>query len=335
MLVRRLFAAALLAAGLVMVVPSSASALGACTASYAVTGSWTGAFQAAVTVTAGSSPITGWTVRLTYPGAQTIQQSWNATVTTSGSVVTAANASYNGALPAGGTASFGFIGNGSSTTPTVACSTGAAEDPGTGTAVRIMPLGDSITGSPGCWRASLYNNLVAAGHEVDMVGTLPGDGCGVAYDGDNEGHGGYLATNIAGGSQLPPWLGATDPDIVIMHLGTNDVWSNRSPTEILAAFTTLLRQMRAQNPDVVLLVAQIIPMNPSNCAACGARTVALNQAIPSWAAQNTTAASPVRVVDQWTGFTTSTDTYDGVHPNDSGNAKIAARWLAALETVLP
>nr|WP_285689349.1 SGNH/GDSL hydrolase family protein [Actinoplanes sp. NBRC 103695] len=198
-----------------------------------------------------------------------------------------------------------------------------------------MPLGDSITGSPGCWRASLHNNLVAAGHEVDMVGTLAGQGCGVAYDGDNEGHGGFLAVTIASGTQLPPWLAATDPDVVLMHLGTNDVWSNRSPTEILAAFSTLLRQMRAQNPSTVLLVAKIIPMNPSNCAECGARAAGLNNAIPAWAAQNSTAASPVRVVDQWTGFDTATDTYDGVHPNDAGNAKISAKWLAALETVLP
>ena len=309
---------------------------GSCSATYAVTSSWQGAFQAAVTVTAGSSPITGWTTRLTYPGTQAVQQSWNATVTTSGAVVSATNASYNGSLNAGASATFGFIGTGTSTTPTITCTAaGSSGGGGSSGAVKIMPLGDSITGSPGCWRASLYNNLVAAGHEVDMVGTLAGQGCGVAYDGDNEGHGGFLAVNIASGTQLPPWLAATDPDVVLMHLGTNDVWNNRSPTEILAAFSTLLRQMRAQNPSTVLLVAKIIPMNPSNCAECGARAVALNNAIPAWAAQNSTTASPVQVVDQWTGFNTATDTYDGVHPNDAGNAKISAKWLAALETVLP
>src|SRR5512138_851793 len=56
--------------------------------------------------------------------------------------------------------------------------------------VRIMPLGDSITGSPGCWRALLWNRLQSAGFtNVDMVGTLPAQGCGIPYDGDNEGHG--------------------------------------------------------------------------------------------------------------------------------------------------
>src|SRR5678815_749689 len=63
---------------------------------------------------------------------------------------------------------------------------------------RIMPLGDSITGSPGCWRALLWNDLRTNGFtSIDFVGTLPPQGCGVPYDGDNEGHGGFLATNIA------------------------------------------------------------------------------------------------------------------------------------------
>src|SRR5688572_777119 len=72
---------------------------------------------------------------------------------------------------------------------------------------RIMALGDSITGSPGCWRATLWNRLQSTGYtNIDMVGTLPAQGCGVAHDGDNEGHGGFLATNIANQNQLVGWL---------------------------------------------------------------------------------------------------------------------------------
>lgn len=94
-------------------------------------------------------------------------------------------------------------------------------------AVRIMPLGDSITGSPGCWRALLWNNLQNAGYtNIHFVGTQPPQGCGIPYDGANEGHGGALATNIVSLNELPGWLSATNPDIVLMHLGTNDVWSN-------------------------------------------------------------------------------------------------------------
>lgn len=202
--------------------------------------------------------------------------------------------------------------------------------------VRIMPLGDSITGSPGCWRAVLWNQLQDTGYtDIDFVGTLGPQGCGIPYDGDNEGHGGALVTNVAAQNQLPGWLSATDPDVVLMHFGTNDVWSARSTSQILAAYDTLVDQMRAHNPAMRVLVAQIIPMDPSrSCAECADRVVALNAAIPGWAAGKSTSQSPVTVVDQWTGFNVLSDTYDGVHPNASGDQKLADRWYPALTAVL-
>jgi mannan endo-1,4-beta-mannosidase len=202
---------------------------------------------------------------------------------------------------------------------------------------RIMALGDSITGSPGCWRALLWKHLQDTGHtDIDFVGTLPGQGCGFTYDGENEGHGGFLATGIVRDNQLPGWLSATHPDVVMMHLGTNDVWSNIPASTILDAYTTLLGQMRAGNPATKLIVAKIIPMNPSNCSACGQRVVDLNNAIPGWVQAHSTAASPITVVDQWTGFDTAADTGDGVHPNSTtGIQKMEARWYPALVAALP
>ncbi|MEU9832318.1 cellulose binding domain-containing protein [Streptosporangium sp. NPDC048047] len=211
----------------------------------------------------------------------------------------------------------------------------AASAPADAAATRIMPLGDSITGSPGCWRALLWNRLQSSGYtDIDFVGTLPPQGCSVAHDGDNEGHGGYLATNIANQNLLPGWLEATRPDVVMMHLGTNDVWSSIAPATILDAFTKLVGQMRTSNPDMRILVAKIIPMNPSTCAECGQRAVNFNNAIPAWAAATSTARSPIVVVDQWTGFDTATDTYDGVHPNATGDRKMSDRWYPALTGLL-
>ncbi|GHJ44514.1 hypothetical protein Cs7R123_18560 [Catellatospora sp. TT07R-123] len=207
--------------------------------------------------------------------------------------------------------------------------------PAAAAAVRIMPLGDSITGSPGCWRALLWNRLQSAGYtNIDFVGTLGPQGCGVAYDGDNEGHGGYLVTNVADQNQLVPWLAATLPDIVIMHFATNDVWSNRAPSVILAAYSKLVDQMRASNPNMKILVAKIIPVNPPSCPECAQRTIDLNNAVPAWAAGKTTAQSPITVVDQWTGFNTATDTGDGVHPNAAGDQKMSDKWFPALVSAL-
>ncbi|WP_394618199.1 cellulase family glycosylhydrolase [Lentzea sp. JNUCC 0626] len=201
---------------------------------------------------------------------------------------------------------------------------------------RIMALGDSITGSPGCWRALLWKHLQDTGHtNVDFVGSVPGDGCGFAYDGEHEGHGGFLATNIVRDNQLPGWLSSARPDVVVMHLGTNDVWSNVPANTILGAYTTLLGQMRASNPAIKLVVAQILPMTPANCSACAQRVVDLNSAIPGWARSHSTAASPITVVDQWTGFDTAVDTSDGVHPNSStGIQKIESRWYPAVVAAL-
>jgi predicted carbohydrate-binding protein with CBM5 and CBM33 domain len=102
--------------------PSSPPASGGCAATYATSSQWPGGYQGDVTVTAGATAIKSWTVTLTYPSGQTVQQAWNATVTGSGSTLTATNVGYNGAVAAGARTSFGFIGAGTAATPTVSCS---------------------------------------------------------------------------------------------------------------------------------------------------------------------------------------------------------------------
>lgn len=203
-------------------------------------------------------------------------------------------------------------------------------------ATKIMPLGDSITGSPGCWRAYLWQKLQTGGYtNLDFVGTLGPQGCSVTHDGDNEGRGGILATNIANQNQLPAWLSATKPDIVLMHLGTNDVWSNRATADILMAFTTLVQQMRASNANMKIIVAKIIPMDSArSCSGCADGVIALNNALPAWANGLTTSASPITLADQWTGFSTSADTSDGVHPTDAGHKKMAEKWYPLVTAAL-
>ncbi|MFI1996031.1 cellulose binding domain-containing protein [Actinoplanes sp. NPDC020271] len=359
-------------AGFLFATATRANAAAGCSVKYTVASQWPGGFGATVDVTNLGDPLASWSLAFTFTGGQTITQLWNGAVTQSGSSVTVRNAAWNGSLATGGTASFGFNGswtgsnpvpsgfalngvicNGGTTNPSSPAPSpsssspspspsspspspsGSSPSPSTpaGQKTKIMALGDSITGSPGCWRALLWQKLPA--DKVDFVGTLPGQGCGFDYDGENEGHGGYLVTNVANQNLLTGWLAATGPDVVLMHFGTNDVWSNLPVSTILAAYTTLVGQMRASNPGMRILVAQIIPMNPPTCTECAQRVVALNAAIPAWAAGLTTAASPITVVDQWTGFDTATDTYDGVHPNDAGNVKIANRWYPPLAGVIP
>lgn len=73
-------------------------------------------------------------------------------------------------------------------------------------------------------------------------------------------------------------------------------------------------------------MAQIIPLGVGsyNTAVTG-----LNAAIPAWATSHNSTQSPIFLVDQYTGFSTS-DLRDGVHPNANGDAKMAAKWYPAI-----
>lgn len=71
-------------------------------------------------------------------------------------------------------------------------------------------------------------------------------------------------------------------------------------------------------------------MNPDGCTTCGQGVVDLNDAIAEWAPTLSTAGSNITVVDCFTGFDATTDTGDGVHPNDAGNEKLANSWYKPL-----
>jgi lysophospholipase L1-like esterase len=216
--------------------------------------------------------------------------------------------------------------------------------------LRILALGDSTTAAS-CYRALLWKMLRDAGRtRFDLVGTRTGPACGMpGYDDDHEGHGGYVVSDVikrtstgrpvgadpgdpylASAADLQTWLGRNPADVVLMHFGTNDVWGETPPATVLDAYTVILGRLRASNPNVRLLVAQIIPLAPDGCADCPARVQALNALIPGWAARQSTAASPVQVVDQSTGFLVEADTKDRVHPNQAGSMKMARRWFEAL-----
>jgi hypothetical protein len=106
--------------------PATGSASTAkCTAAYSISSSWGNGFNANVTVNnTGTVATKTWKVTWTWGGTQKIVNSWNATVTSSGTAVTANNQSYNGAVAAGGNTSFGFQASfsGTNTNPTLTCS---------------------------------------------------------------------------------------------------------------------------------------------------------------------------------------------------------------------
>ncbi|MFC4505838.1 MULTISPECIES: cellulase family glycosylhydrolase [Streptomyces] len=94
-----------------------------CSAAYTTTSDWGSGFNAEVKVTnTGTTAIGSWKVTWTWSGAQQITSIWNASYTQTAATVTAANAAHNGAVPTGGSASFGFGGApGGGGVPSVSC----------------------------------------------------------------------------------------------------------------------------------------------------------------------------------------------------------------------
>ena len=103
--------------------PTTTSSSGACSGTYSVTSSWQGGFQGQVVVkNTGSGTLNGWSLGWTFPGSQAINNLWNGGYRQSGESVTVSNASYNGSLAPGATATVGFTATGASASPSsVSC----------------------------------------------------------------------------------------------------------------------------------------------------------------------------------------------------------------------
>ncbi len=95
--------------------PTPSSGAGTCTLTSSLTNSWSGGYQLQFTVTnSGTTALSGWTASFMFAdSSETIASSWNATVSQTGTQVTATNAGYNGSVAAGSSATFGMVVNGS------------------------------------------------------------------------------------------------------------------------------------------------------------------------------------------------------------------------------
>ncbi|MEX2624503.1 MAG: GDSL-type esterase/lipase family protein [Acidimicrobiia bacterium] len=201
--------------------------------------------------------------------------------------------------------------------------------------IRILPLGDSITeGKKGdaTYRYFLWHHLLNAGHDVDFVGSMNGvKGTGVPkypdFDQDHEGHSGWTANQMA--KYAKTFAQQASAQIVLVHLGTNDVLKGQTNASTRSDLETVISQLRLANPQMVILLAEIIPI-----AGKEAQVQELNALIRSLATETNTTSSSVIAVDHYTDFNANTDLYDGIHPSESGYDKIADRWFDVLGGLL-
>ena len=198
-----------------------------------------------------------------------------------------------------------------------------------------MPLGDSITQGQRVevgYRRGLWLRLQQAGYDVDFVGSMhePFMGVGIHdYDQDHEGHWGWTADRVL--TNLAAWAQVANPDIVLLHLGTNDMAADQSLAETVQELRDIIAILRRQNARVTVLMAQLIPGgHPKLYDAIVRLNARLADELETFQAPG----SPVILVDQFTGFDYRVDTFDGLHPNATGAAKMVERWYAALTPVL-
>ncbi|MEU0808244.1 SGNH/GDSL hydrolase family protein [Streptomyces sp. NPDC005970] len=192
--------------------------------------------------------------------------------------------------------------------------------------VRVMPLGDSITDGfnvPGGYRVDLWQKFVAAGRNVDFVGSMS-NGPSNLGDRDHEGHSGWTIGQID--SNVVNWLRTYTPHTVLLHIGTNDMYGS-DPAGAPARLSTLLDHITATAPDTEVFVATIVPISFADPTV---RT--FNAAIPGIVQSKVNAGKRVHLVDMYRALTTA-DLADGVHPNAGGYSKMANVWHSALLSV--
>jgi lysophospholipase L1-like esterase/fibronectin type 3 domain-containing protein len=197
--------------------------------------------------------------------------------------------------------------------------------------VKIMPLGDSIThgvGASGGYRLELKDLLVPAGYSFDFVGSR-NSGPYEIEDRQHEGNSGYKIHDIAAIARNR--VTTYRPDIVLLVIGTNDVWTDYELDSAPARLGGLIDTIVDAAPAASVIVGSIPPLADSLDDA-QARTY--NAAVPGVVQARADAGKKVSFVDMY-GAMTLADLYDGVHPNADGYFKMANVWRPALEAILP
>lgn len=198
--------------------------------------------------------------------------------------------------------------------------------------INVMPLGDSITWGLGStyptyldgYRKDLWLRLRNVGMNVNFVGSQRH---GTMGDNNHEGHSGWYISQIS--ANVDRWMALYKPQIVLLHIGTNDVGHNVDLANAPARLSALIDKIRAARPTAHIFVATITQFRG---AAERARQKPYNDAIPGIVGSKN--PDYVHLVPQHLVGTESQDFYDRVHPSNCGYAKMSFVWYCYLERTL-
>jgi hypothetical protein len=216
----------------------------------------------------------------------------------------------------------------------------------------ILPLGDSITdglaGTGGGYRARLCLLLNNAGDSFKMVGSATNNSTpelGSSDQHHHEGHSAYridqIEGNLVGEVSSEPafntnngghWLDggipvgrvAIFPDLILLHIGTNDAWQGRTAAQMKSSLQSLLTTIKNLRPNAQVIVASLI--RRTDDASLEATQMSYNAAIPGLVAAQ---GANFHFVNMH-AVIQATDLADGVHPNQAGYDKMADAWAPAI-----
>lgn len=209
--------------------------------------------------------------------------------------------------------------------------------------ISIMPLGNSITrgstGSPNKigYRRKLYLDLIAKGYDIEFVGSqslgLLND-----FDKDHEGHSGWHADHptipeISIAENLYGWLEMNPPDIILMHVGTNDIigleGNNEDIFDVVDDVNKILDTIDVfednYNKEIYVVLAKIILQENDTL------TSEFNSKLDSMVTIRILNEDKIILVDQESALNYPDDLVDGIHPTQIGYNKMADTWLLALD----
>jgi lysophospholipase L1-like esterase len=186
--------------------------------------------------------------------------------------------------------------------------------------VKVMPMGDSITGAGGTamgFKGYLLDRLLAAGERVDYVGSQVATGPAGLRDKNHEGHSGWQNSTFqptAGG-----FVATYRPDVVIYHVGTNDIWSNIDARTAITRLRDVLSRIYRAKPDTHVVLAEIVTMNVGRYA----QWRSYNRRIPVVVRDFRARGRRISLADLSGTLRIADLQADGIHPTDAGHRRMA------------
>jgi lysophospholipase L1-like esterase len=208
--------------------------------------------------------------------------------------------------------------------------------PTDGNACKILPFGDSITfgtstpaSIPGGYRVELFTKAVMAGQKVTFVGDPrqangPMTAAGMPFPRDNAGYPGFTIAQVTADNTFNPAF-TTTPDIVLLHIGTNDIFGG-NPQGMADRLSTLVDKVAMRAPNALVVVAKIIRLASGNVDP-------YNALIPGVVQAKVSQGKHIIVADL-NGPMPMLST-DGIHPNQAGYNTMGDTWYAAISSYLP